>query len=436
MFEARFPSGETMPEQQLRCRECSAMYAAGPRYVCEQCFGPLEVVYDYAALARQPLRQIIETSVPSMWRYEPLLPVRRVPEIDLEPGYTPLLPAGRLGRALGLRRLFIKNDSVNPTWSFKDRVVGVAMSAARSFGYDVVACASTGNLANAVAAHAGRAGMRACVFIPKGLERGKVLATAAYGATLVEVDGTYDEVNRLCAEIAEEHRWAFVNVNLRPYYSEGGKTLGFEVAEQLGWRAPDHVVVPIASGSLLVKIHKGLTELQAVGLLESVPTHVHGAQPAGCAPVATAFAEGTSDIRPVIPNTLARSLAIGTPADGRYVLRVARQTGGAIAPGTGRIGLPTVRIPAPLRKLTGDQRVVQASGATLADLVTDLERRFPGIKGRVMSADGQVHSFVNIFVGDQDVRFLQGLATPLREEAEIAIIPAMAGGMDPVRPRR
>ena len=319
-----------MPEQQLRCRECGAMYAAGPRYVCEQCLGPLEVVYDYAALARQPLRQMIEAGVPSMWRYEPLLPVRRVPEIDLEPGYTPLLPAGRLGRALGLRRLFIKNDSVNPTWSFKDRVVGVAMSAARSFGYDVVACASTGNLANAVAAHAGRAGMRACVFIPKGLERGKVLATAAYGATLVEVDGTYDDVNRLCAEIADEHRWAFVNVNVRPYYSEGGKTLGFEVAEQLGWRAPDHVVVPIASGSLLVKIHKGLTELQAVGLLESVPTHVHGAQAAGCAPVATAFAEGSTEIRPVKPNTIARSLAIGTPADGRYVLRVARQTGGAV----------------------------------------------------------------------------------------------------------
>ncbi len=331
MFEAKFPSsGETMSEQQLRCRECGAMYAAGPRYVCEQCFGPLEVVYDYAALARQPLRQMIEAGVPSMWRYEPLLPVRRVPEIDLEPGYTPLLPAGRLGRALGLRRLFIKNDSVNPTWSFKDRVVGVAMSAARSFGYDVVACASTGNLANAVAAHAGRAGMRACVFIPKGLERGKVLATAAYGATLVEVDGTYDDVNRLCAEIAEEHRWAFVNVNVRPYYSEGGKTLGFEVAEQLGWRAPDHVVVPIASGSLLVKIHKGLTELQAVGLLESVPTHVHGAQAAGCAPVATAFAEGSTEIRPVKPNTIARSLAIGTPADGRYVLKVARQTGGAV----------------------------------------------------------------------------------------------------------
>lgn len=330
MFDATLPSGEIMPEQQLRCRECGAVHAAGPRYVCEQCFGPLEVVYDYAALARQPLRQMIETSVPSMWRYQPLLPVRRVPEIDLEPGYTPLLPAGRLGRALGLRRLFIKNDSVNPTWSFKDRVVGVAMSAARSFGYDVVACASTGNLANAVAAHAGRAGLRACVFIPKGLERGKVLGTAAYGATLVEVEGTYDEVNRLCAEIAEEHRWAFVNVNLRPYYSEGGKTLGFEVAEQLGWQAPDHVVVPIASGSLFVKIHKGLTELQTVGLLESVPTRVHGAQAAGCAPVATAYAEGSTEIRPVKPNTIARSLAIGAPADGRYVLRVAQQTGGAI----------------------------------------------------------------------------------------------------------
>src|SRR3989442_5781982 len=331
MFEARSPWGEPMPARQLRGRECSAMDAVGPRYVCEQCFGPLEVVYDYAALARQPVRQIIETSVPSMWRYEPLLPVRRVPEIDLEPGYTALLPAGGLGRTWGLRRWFIKNDSVNPTWSFKDRVVGVAMSAARSFGYDVVACASTGTLANAVAAHAGRAGMRACVFIPKGLERGKVLATAAYGATLVEVDGTYDEVNRLCAEIAEEHRWAFVNVNLRPYYSEGGKTLGFEVAEQLGWRAPDHVVVPIASGSLLVKIHKGLTELAKVGLLDRVSTRVHGPQAAGCAPVATAFAEHSEEIRPVKPNTIARSLAIGTPADGRYVLRVTKETGGVIA---------------------------------------------------------------------------------------------------------
>lgn len=320
-----------MSVQQLRCRECGAVYAAGPIYVCEKCFGPLEAIYDYDALARQPLRQVIESGPPSIWRYEPLLPVERVPEIDLSPGYTPLLRAAGLGRVLGLSSLYIKNDTANPTWSFKDRVVAVAMVAARRFQYDVAACASTGNLANAVAAHAARAGMRACVFIPKGLERGKVLATAAYGPTLVEVDGTYDDVNRLCAEIAEEYRWAFVNVNLRPYYTEGGKTLGFEVAEQLGWRAPDHVVVPIASGSLLVKIHKGLSELVKVGLLDGVSTRVHGAQAAGCGPVATAFAEGTEEIRPVRPDTIARSLAIGTPADGRYVLRVTRETGGVIA---------------------------------------------------------------------------------------------------------
>ena len=318
-------------QQQLRCRECGTVYAAGPIYVCEKCFGPLEVMYDYEALVRQPLRQVIESGPPSIWRYEPLLPVARIPEIDLAPGYTPLQRAGRLGQALGLSSLYIKNDSMNPTWSFKDRVVAVAMAAARRFNYEVAACASTGNLANAVAAHAARAGLRACVFIPTGLERGKVLATAAYGATLVEVDGTYDDVNRLCAQIAEEYRWAFVNVNLRPYYSEGGKTLGFEVAEQLGWRAPDHIVVPIASGSLLVKIHKGLSELVKVGLLEALPTHVHGAQAAGCAPVATAFAERTEEIRPVKPNTIARSLAIGTPADGRYVLRVTKETGGTIA---------------------------------------------------------------------------------------------------------
>ncbi len=317
--------------QQLRCRECGAVYAAGPIYVCEKCFGPLEAIYDYEALARQPLRRVIESGPPSIWRYEPLLPVNRVPEIDLSPGFTPLMRAARLGRALGLSSLYIKNDTMNPTWSFKDRVVAVAMAAALRFEYEVAACASTGNLANAVAAHAARAGLRACVFIPKGLEQGKILATAAYRPTLVEVEGTYDDVNRLCAEIAEEYRWAFVNVNLRPYYSEGGKTLGFEVAEQLGWRAPDHIVVPIASGSLLVKIHKGLSELVKVGLLDGVSTRVHGAQAAGCAPVAAAFAEHSEEIRPVKPNTIARSLAIGTPADGRYVLRVTRETGGVIA---------------------------------------------------------------------------------------------------------
>ncbi len=320
-----------MGAQTLRCRECAAVFPAEPVYVCDRCFGPLEAVYDYEAIARQPLQKLVESGPHSMWRYGPLLPVDRVPEIDLAPGYSPLLPAPRLGRTLGLHHLYVKNDTINPTWSFKDRVVGVAMAAARRFGFEVVACASTGNLANAVAAHAARAGMRACVFIPRGLERGKVLVSAIYHPTIVEVEGNYDDVNRLCAEIAEEHHWAFVNVNLRPYYTEGGKTLGFEVAEQLGWRAPDHVVVPVASGSLLVKIHKGLEELQRVGVLTGVPTRVHGAQASGCAPIATAFAEGTEDIRPVRPNTIAKSLAIGNPADGRYAVRVAGATGGSVS---------------------------------------------------------------------------------------------------------
>ncbi len=315
----------------LRCRECGATFAAEAIFICERCFGPLEVVYDYDALSRQPLRKIIEAGPHSMWRYHPLLPVDRIPEIDLAPGDSPFIPAVRLGEVLGLRRLFIKNDSVNPTWSFKDRVVGVAVAAARRFDFSVVACASTGNLANAVAAHAARAGLRACVFIPKDLEVEKVLLSNVYHPTIVEVDGTYDEVNRLCAEIADEHRWAFVNVNVRPYYSEGGKTLGFEVAEQLGWRAPDHVVVPIASGSLLVKIHKALIELQRTGLIEEVHTRIHGAQAEGCAPVAAAFAAGTEEIHPVRPNTIAKSLAIGNPADGRYAVRVARTTGGSIS---------------------------------------------------------------------------------------------------------
>jgi len=353
-----------MAAQRLRCRECGTTYPADPIYACERCFGPLEVVYDYDALAARPLRRLFESGPPSIWRYEPLLPVDRVPAIDLQPGWSPLLHALRLGRELGLRQLYIKNDSVNPTWSFKDRVVGVAVAAARHFGFEVVACASTGNLAHAVAAHAARAGLRACVFIPRGLERGKVVASAAYGPTIVEVDGTYDEVNRLCAEIAEEHRWAFVNVNLRPYYSEGGKTLGFEVAEQLGWRAPDHIVVPVASGSLLVKIHKGLHELQRTGAIPEVRTRVHGAQAAGCGPVAAAFAEGRDEIRPVRPQTIARSLAIGAPADGRYVLRIARDTGGRV------LGVTDDEIVEGIRLLAASEGIFTetAGGVTIAVL--------------------------------------------------------------------
>lgn len=314
----------------LTCRECGAEYPIEPLYVCERCFGPLEAAYDHSAVDPDGFRRAVAGGPHSMWRYGDLLPVARIPDVDLAPGFTPLQPAHRLGRTLGVRRLYLKNDTLNPTWSFKDRVVGVAIAAARRFGFDVVACASTGNLANAVAAHAARAGLRAVVFIPRGLERGKVVTSRIYRATVVEVDGTYDDVNRLCAEIAEEHRWAFVNVNLRPYYAEGGKTLGFEVAEQLGWRAPDHAVVPIASGSLLVKIHKGLAELQRLGVIPSAQTHMHGAQAAGCAPVATAFASGTAVITPVKPKTIAQSLAIGSPADGRYALAVARETGGTI----------------------------------------------------------------------------------------------------------
>ncbi len=320
-----------MAVERLRCRECGSEVPAGPVYVCDRCFGPLEAQYDLEALRALPLRARIEAGPRSMWRYADLLPVAHDPVVDLSPGFTPLVRAPRLGRALGLRHLYVKNDSVNPTWSFKDRVVEVGTAAARRFGYQVLACASTGNLANSVAAHAARAGMRACVFVPAGIERGKIVASAVYGSTVVEVEGGYDDVNRLCAEIGEEHHWAFLNVNMRPYYSEGGKTLAFEVAEQLGWRAPTDVVVPIASGNLLVKIHRGFQELAALDLIPTEPTpRIHGAQPTGCAPVATAFKEGTDAIRPVRPQTIAHSLAIGSPADGRYAIAAVRSTGGVV----------------------------------------------------------------------------------------------------------
>jgi len=319
-----------MPVERLRCRECGLEVAAGPVYVCERCFGPLEAVYDLDALRALGLRERIEAGPRSMWRYVDLLPVDYDPAVDLSPGLTPLVPAPRLGKVLGLRHLYIKSDSVNPTWSFKDRVVEVGTAAARRFGYEVLACASTGNLAHSVAAHAARAGMRAYVFVPTTIERPKIVASAIYAPTVVEVEGGYDEVNRLCAEIGEEHRWAFLNVNMRPYYSEGGKTLAFEVAEQLGWKAPRDVVVPIASGNLLVKIHRGFHELAALGLIDGATPRVHGAQPQGCAPVATAFAAGTDTIQPVRPETIAHSLAIGNPADGRYAIGAVRSSGGRI----------------------------------------------------------------------------------------------------------
>jgi threonine synthase len=307
--------------------------------VCEYCFGPLEVDYDYGAIAASVSRQRIADGPPSIWRYADLLPVTDG-AIDLGVGCTPLVRADRLAAELGLGELWLKNDTLNPTGSFKDRVVAVALAKARSLGFKVAACASTGNLANSVAAHAARAGMPSYVFIPHDLEGPKVVTTAVYGGHLIAVDGTYDDVNRLCAELtSEKPDWAFVNVNVRPYYAEGSKTLAFEVAEQLGWQVPDHVVVPVASGCQLTKIAKGFVELGKVGLVDTTswgatdvaPVRVSGAQAAGCSPVATAFAEGTEIVRPVKPHTIAKSLAIGNPADGPYAVEAVRASGGSFA---------------------------------------------------------------------------------------------------------
>jgi threonine synthase len=314
----------------LSCRECGQVYPLGALYACGECFGPLEVGYDYPRLDRSA----IEAGPPNMWRYAPLLPVP--PDIadrpTMQPGYTRLIRADNLAHALGMRRLWIKDDRDNPTHSFKDRVVAVALAAATELGFKVLACPSTGNLANAVAAAAARAGIRSVVLVPADLEQQKILLTSVYGGTFITVDGTYDDVNRLASELAGEHEdWAFVNVNVRPYYAEGSKTLGFEIAEQLGWRLPEQVVVPIASGAQLVKVDKGFGELTSLGLVPEAPWRVFGAQATGCAPVSAAFAAGYDVVRPVRPATIAKSLAIGNPADGPYALDVVRRTGGAIA---------------------------------------------------------------------------------------------------------
>jgi threonine synthase len=315
----------------LQCRICGQQYPVEPLTICEECFGPLEPAYDLQAVDGGAFRKQAEAGPPTLWRYESLLPGGPgIERVDLGAGFTPLRKADRLATALGLKSLWIKDDSVNPSNSFKDRVVTVAVTMARAFGFEAVSCASTGNLANATAAHAAKAGLDCYVFVPDDLERAKILATEAYGAKVVAVKGNYDEVNRLCSEVADALPWAFVNVNMRPYYAEGSKSLGFEVAEQLGWRLPDHVVVPIASGALLTKIHRAFSELIAIGAVEEKPYRVSGAQPEGCRPVAQAFIDGADEITPVKPDTIARSLAIGSPADGYFALKVARETGGAI----------------------------------------------------------------------------------------------------------
>jgi len=320
------------PAVALSCRECGHRSDLGAFYVCTECFGPLEVAYEFA-LTGAALRERIEAGPNNIWRYAPLLPVPTdvAQTRNMNPGNTKLIRADNLARELGMKRLWIKDDSGNPTHSFKDRVVAVALAAARELGFSVLACPSTGNLANAVAAAAARAGIRSVVLIPSNLEQQKILTTAAYGGTLVAVEGNYDDVNRLAGQIAaEQEDWAFVNVNVRPYYAEGSKTLGFEVAEQLGWRVPQQLVIPIASGAQLVKIDKGFTELGELGLVEPTPYKVFGAQATGCSPVSAAFKAGQDTVRPVRPDTIAKSLAIGNPADGPYVLDVTRRTGGAV----------------------------------------------------------------------------------------------------------
>ncbi len=320
-----------MPPESLRCKECETTYPLRAQYVCERCFGPLEVAYRPRPHADPAeLRRRIQAGPQSLWRYGDFLPVQAPPRRALPAGWTPLLRADRLAEQLGLDEVWIKNDAANPTHSFKDRVVSVALAQARAFGFGTIACASTGNLANAVAAHAAAAGLDSHVFIPADLEEQKVLATGVYGTHLVAVRGTYDDVNRLCTELSAEHDWAFVNINMRPYYSEGSKTLAFETAEQLGFELPDRVVCPIASGSLFTKIARGFEEWLELGLVAGELPTFNGAQAAGCSPVASAFEAGQDFCRPVKPDTIAKSLAIGNPADGPYALDLARRTGGSI----------------------------------------------------------------------------------------------------------
>ncbi|HWE08685.1 MAG TPA: threonine synthase [Solirubrobacteraceae bacterium] len=320
-----------MPPESLRCKECQTVYDLDARYVCERCFGPLEVAYAGCESADpDELRRRIQAGPHSLWRYGDFLPVQSAPQGALPAGWTPLLRADRLAERLGLREVWIKNDAANPTHSFKDRVVSVALARARELGFETIACASTGNLANAVAAHAAAAGLESYVFIPSNLEEQKVLATGVYGTNVVGVRGNYDDVNRLCTELSGEHAWAFVNINMRPYYAEGSKTLAFETAEQLGFELPDRIVAPIASGSLFTKIARGFEEWIEAGLLKGTLPTFNGAQAAGCSPVASAYAAGQDFCRPVKPDTIAKSLAIGNPADGPYALDLARRSGGGI----------------------------------------------------------------------------------------------------------
>ena len=313
----------------LRCVECGREYKIDPIYVCEFCFGPLEVTYDYEKIKGDMTKQKVESRPHHMWRYRELLPIDGDPVTGFDTGFTPLMKAQNLAKAWGVKEIYLKDDSVNhPTLSFKDRVVAVAITKAKEFGFDTVACASTGNLANSVAAQAARAGMKRFIFTPSDLELSKTINSLIYHPNLVTVDGNYDEVNRLCSEVANKYQWAFVNINIRPFYGEGSKSLGFEIVEQLGWKTPNNVVVPNASGSLMTKIWKAFKELEKIGLVPPVKTKVFAAQATGCNPIVAAIKEGSDIVRPVKPKTIAKSLAIGNPADGYYAVKVTRDTGG------------------------------------------------------------------------------------------------------------
>jgi len=313
----------------LKCRECSRIYPKEPLFVCEYCFGPLEVDYDYDKIKKKLSRKEIESRPKNLWRYQELLPLDREPTDGLDSGFTPLIRARNLEKALGVKELYIKDDSVNhPTLSFKDRVVAVALSKAKEFGFDTVACASTGNLANSLAAQAAVANLKRYIFIPADLELGKIIGTLIYNPVLLAVEGNYDQVNRLCSEIAIKYKWAFVNINIRPYYAEGSKTYGYEILEQLGWRAPRHIIVPCAGGSLITKIWKSIKEFKNIGLIDKADTRIYVAQATGCSPIVTTIKENSDIIRPVKPHTIAKSLAIGNPADGVYAVAAVKESGG------------------------------------------------------------------------------------------------------------
>jgi threonine synthase len=369
-----------MPAQALQCKECHAEYPLEARFVCENCFGPLEVSYDFTGLDADGLRRRIQAGPLDLWRYADFLPFEQPPRTALAAGMTPLIRADRLAQKLGVGEVWIKNDAANPTHSFKDRVVTIAVAKARELGYGVVACASTGNLANAVAAHAAAAGLQSYVFIPSDLEEQKVLATGVYGTKLVAVRGNYDDVNRLCTELSAEREWAFVNVNMRPYYSQGSKTLGFEICEQLGWSIPDRIVAPVASGSLFTKIARGIDEWRQVGLVEGELPTMNGAQALGCSPVAHAFEQGWDVCKPQKPDTIAKSLAIGNPADGPYAVELARKTGGSVDSVTDEEIVEGIRLLAETSGIFTET----AGGVTTATLAKLAERGDIGADERVV----------------------------------------------------